>query len=469
MKRALIITYYWPPSGGSGVQRWLKFAKYLPQYGWEPVIYTPENPEANTTDAALLKDIAPGTEVIKRKIWEPYSFYKALFGGKKNTSDGGKHIKANIIGSENKSFTHKLSLFVRGNFFIPDPRCWWIRPSIKYLVKYLKEHPVDVIVSTGPPHSMHLIAKGVAKATGIRWIADFRDPWTEIFYFKHLNLSKWAYRRHRKLEQGVLDSADTVVVVSKKMQADFAARTSTPVRVITNGFDHEDFIKAELGSRVPDGSSGSEFDRTGGEAELGSRVPDGISGAGFQLVHTGIFVDNGNPEYLWEVLGEKAAADPQFKADLQIRLMGQVDDTILQGIAKAGLENSLENMGYRPHNEVVQWQQQAKVLLLPLRKEPEAAAILTGKFFEYLASGREILAFGPTCGDLAKALQETGSGTIVEFEDKEATRREIDRLYGKFLEGGQAENCREEKILSPAVMKYSRKHLTGEMVKLFEK
>lgn len=449
MKRALIITYYWPPSGGSGVQRWLKFAKYLPQYGWEPVIYTPLNPEANTVDEALLKDIVPGTEVIKTKIWEPYSFYKALFGGRKNTSDGGKHIKANIIGSENKSFTHKLSLFIRGNFFIPDPRCWWIRPSIKYLVKYLKEHPVDAIISTGPPHSMHLIAKGVAKATGIRWIADFRDPWTEIFYFKHLNLSSWAYRKHRCLEQSVLDSADVVTVVSKKMQADFAARTKTPVEVVTNGFDHEDFLCQAVETRK-------------------QTKPYAVERC-FSLVHTGIFVDNGNPEYLWEALGEKAKEDPQFKGDLQITLMGQVDDSILQGIANAGLEGNLQNMGYRPHTEVVQWQQQAQVLLLPLRKEPEAAAILTGKFFEYLASGRDILAFGPVEGDLAKALQETGSGTIVDFQDKEATRREIDRLYGKFLEEGEVGNHREEKTLSPAVMRYSRKHLTGEMVKLFER
>lgn len=447
------------------MQRWLKFAKYLPQYGWEPVIYTPENPEANTVDEALLKDIAPNTRVIKTRIWEPYSFYKALFGGKKNTSDGGKHIKANIIGSQNKSFTHRLSLFVRGNFFIPDPRCWWIRPSIKYLVKYLEEHPVDVIVSTGPPHSMHLIAKGVSKATGIRWVADFRDPWTEIFYFKHLNLSRWAYRRHRKLEQSVLDSADVVTVVSRKMQADFAVRTSTPVKVVTNGFDHQDFLKPA--------------------AEVQEQIKLEATESRFSLVHTGIFVDNGNPEHLWEVLGEKAAAEPQFKADLRIRLMGQVDDSILQGITAAGLQDNLHNMGYRPHTEVVQWQQGAQVLLLPLRKEPEAAAILTGKFFEYLASGREILAFGPTGGDLAKALQETGSGTIVDFGDKEATRKEINRLYGKFLQerdakstgaasavGAEAtlegENCREEKILSPAVMKYSRQHLTGEMAKLFE-
>lgn len=448
------------------MQRWLKFAKYLPQYGWEPVIYTPENPEANTTDEALLKDIPSGTEVIKTKILEPYGFYKVLFG-KGNTTDGGKHIKANIISSDNKSFTHKLSLFIRGNFFIPDPRCWWIRPSIKYLVKYLKEHPVDVIVSTGPPHSMHLIAKGVSKATGIRWIADFRDPWTEIFYFKHLNLSKWACRKHRKLEQSVLDSADAVVVVSPQVGADFAKKTSTPVKLITNGFDYDDFIKV-----------GSDLEQ------------EGVEDSAFNLIHTGIFVDNGNPDHLWEVLGEKAAAEPQFKADLQIRLMGQVDDSILKGIDKAGLKDNLHNMGYRPHNEAVQLQKKAHVLLLPLRKEPEAAAILAGKFFEYLASGREILAFGPTYGELARALQETGSGTIVDFEDKESTRREINRMYSKFLKereslsagkcsrkgdsgakgkyGGNEKNCGEENALSPAVMKYSRKYLTGEMVKLFE-
>ena len=443
MKRALIITYYWPPSGGSGVQRWLKFAKYLPQFGWEPVIYTPENPEANTQDTALLKDIVPETQVLKTKIWEPYSIYKAILGGKKNTSEGGKRIKANIIGSENKSLSHKISMFIRGNFFIPDPRCLWIRPSIRFLVKYLKENPVDVIISTGPPHSMHLIAKGVSKATGIRWIADFRDPWTEIFYFKHLNLSRWAYRRHRKLEQSVLDSADTVVTVSRQMQADFAARTTTPVKVITNGFDHQDFMNRP-------------------EQSLPEKA------TGFELVHTGIFVDNGNPHHLWEVLGEKAAANPQFAADLKIRLMGQVDDSVLEGIAKAGLNSNLENMGYRPHNEVVLWQQQAQVLLLPLRKEPEAAAILTGKFFEYLASGREILAFGPTDGDLAKALQETESGSIVDFEDEESTRREIDRLYDKYLTQKHKENYREEKSFTPQVMRYSRQSLTGEMVKLFE-
>ncbi|MBQ3521911.1 MAG: glycosyl transferase family 1, partial [Bacteroidales bacterium] len=203
MKKVLIITYYWPPSGGSGVQRWLKFAKYLPQYGWEPVVYTPENPEANSIDEALLKDVGPQTTVIKRKIVEPYGFYKALSGKK------GSQIKANLVSSSNnkKSFVQRLSLFIRGNLFIPDPRILWVAPSVRFLKKYLKENPVDAIVSTGPPHSMHLIAKKLSKSTDIPWLADFRDPWTGIFYFKHLGLSKFAYRRHRKLEQSVLNNA----------------------------------------------------------------------------------------------------------------------------------------------------------------------------------------------------------------------------------------------------------------------
>ena len=456
-KKALIITYYWPPSGGSGVQRWLKFAKYLPLYGWEPVIYTPENPEANTEDPSLAKDIAPGTVVIKRKIWEPYSIFKMLSRKKDISSDGGKHIKANLIGSENKSLSHRLSLFVRGNFFIPDPRRFWIRPSVKFLSKYVKENHIDVIISTGPPHSMHLIAKGVKEATGVRWIADFRDPWTEIFYFKHLNLTKWAYRRHRNLEQSVLDSADVVVTVNNQVQKDFAARTSTPVAMITNGFDHQDIEPAT--------------------------EPRDMSK--FSLLHTGIFVDNGNPEHLWEVLGQKAAAEPQFMEDLQIRLMGQVDSTILAGIDKAGLTDKLINMGYRPHKEVVQWQRKAQVLLMPLRKEPEAGAILAGKFFEYIASGRPMLAFGPTQGVVADALQETSGGVIVDFSDRESTKREIDRLYAEYLQEKAAATAQVSAMeaevseggkrlsggkieFSPAVMKYSRQNLTGEMVKLFE-
>lgn len=439
MKKVLIITYYWPPSGGSGVQRWLKFAKYLPQSGWEPVIYTPLNPEANTMDAALLKDVSPHTTVIKRKILEPYGIYKTLLGKEKD-----KPIKANIIaGQDNGSFLHRVSMFIRGNVFIPDPRCLWINPSVRFLKKYLKEHPVDAIVSTGPPHSMHLIAEKVSKATGISWIADFRDPWTEIFYFKHLHLSKYAYNRHRKLEQKVLENANAVVVVSRKMQEDFARRTAKPVEVITNGFDPDDFPAVEA---VPETKNGLL------EQE---KQPD----SKFLLIHTGILVDNGNPNLLWEILGEKAAAEPSFKANLEIRTMGQVDPSILKDIQNNNLEAHFVNMGYVPHNEATQWQQKASLLLLPLRKEPEAAAILTGKFFEYLAAGKPILAFGPVEGDLAVALKESESGIICEWNDKTAIKTAVDKAYAQYLKG----DVLPLETLPDAALKYSRKTLTDKL------
>lgn len=443
MKRILVITYYWPPSGGSGVQRWLKFAKYLPENGWEPVIYTPENPQANAYDNALLKDISPNTEVIKTPIWEPYNIYQALLGKKKTAEP----IKASLIGSADNSLKHRISLFIRGNFFIPDPRLFWVNPSVKYLKRYLKEHPVDAIVSTGPPHSMHLIAKKVAKATGIKWIADFRDPWTEIFYFKHLKLSKYAFNRHRKLEQRVLDSADSIVVVSKKMQQDFAARTKTPVHIITNGFDPSDFEESPKESIEP--------------------IESDANSSKFILGHTGIFADNGNPDYLWEALTELSGSNSTFLNDLEIRFMGQVDKTILDSIKAAKLESKLINMGYVAHNVAVYWQKNSSVLLLPLRKEPESAAILTGKFFEYLASGSPILAFGPTEGDLAKAIKETECGTMVEFTDKEGTKREVERLYLEWKRGQkQGNECKMSCRLNPKALKYSRRELTKEYVKL---
>ena len=219
MKRALIISYYWPPTGGSGVQRWVKFAKYLPQEGWQPVIYTPENPEAITTDTSLEAEIPAEAEIIKRKIFEPYEFYRMLTGGrsrkktsKAETGKGGQD-EVNPINSQKKSLGKRISLWIRGNCFIPDPRCMWIGPSVRFLKKYLKEHPVDIIISTGPPHSMHLIARRLSLATGTPWIADFRDPWTKMFYFKHLHLGKTARRKHEKLEKKVLDDATVVVAV----------------------------------------------------------------------------------------------------------------------------------------------------------------------------------------------------------------------------------------------------------------
>ncbi len=441
MKRVLVITYYWPPSGGSGVQRWVKFAKYLPSQGWQPVIYTPENPELIATDSSLLEDIPSEAEILKTKIFEPYGIYRSLVG-RKDAAKGGSD-EVNPVNTRKKTPMQKLSMFARGNFFIPDPRCLWIRPSVKFLKKYLKEHPVDLIVSTGPPHSMHLIAEKVAAATGIKWIADFRDPWTGMFYFKHLALSSWAERRHRKLEQRVLNHADAIVAVSPLVQTDFRAMTSTPVHLITNGYDEDDFRKQILKQVQDDAES-----------------KDDAEGK-FNISHTGLFAADGNPLTLWEVLAEKCLKDKDFAKHLRIRLTGKNDSSIIASIREAGLSDQLVDNGYQPHAVAVREQQNASLLIIPLRREAEYRATLPGKLFECLASGRPILGIGQKDGAMATILADTGAGVVCDWDEKKEIDAYVDDAWEKFKAGTLHNDSR-------GVEQFSRKALTLKMAALMD-
>ena len=426
MKRVLVITYYWPPAGGSGVQRWVKFAKYLPGEDWQPVIYTPENPEMTSVDKTLADDIPPEAEILKTRITEPYRIYRSLTG-----KSGEKQGEVNPISGGKKSLFQKLSLFIRGNFFIPDPRCFWVRPSVKYLLRYLKDHPVDIIVSTGPPHSMHLIAMKVALATKLPWIADFRDPWTRMFYFKHLHLTSWARRRHIALEKQVLDSASAIVTVTKPLQQEFQSMTSTPVHCITNGYDESDFRQII--------------------------EPDGF----FNITHTGLFAADGNPETLWKVLEDKCRTDSEFRKLLRIRLVGKTDREITESVMEHGLAENLRNLGYQTHQVATREQMGASVLLLPQRKEPEYKAVLTGKIFEYLASGHPILAIGMTDCAMADVIRETHSGVMLDWDDYGGIRKFLDDCWEKFKsDEPESENA--------DISGYSRKELTGRMARLME-
>jgi glycosyltransferase involved in cell wall biosynthesis len=233
MKKVLIITYYWPPMGGGGVQRWLKMTKYFREFGWEPVIFTTENGEASVVDESMLAEIPSGIETLKVPIWEPFGLYKKLLGKSKDEKIApglGQETKGN-------STLQKLSIWVRGNFFIPDARMFWIKPSSKFLEKYLKENKIDAIISTGPPHSTHLIAFNVTRENNIPWIADFRDPWTNIDFYHKLMLTGWADNKHKKLELKVLKNANAIVTVSWSWAKDFEKLINRKIDVITNGFD----------------------------------------------------------------------------------------------------------------------------------------------------------------------------------------------------------------------------------------
>ena len=434
MKRVLIISYYWPPTGGSGVQRWVKFAKYLPSEGWQPVIYTPENPEQLAVDESLAAEIPVEAEVIKTRIVEPYEIYKKLL---RKSGHSKEAVEVNPVNAQNKSFLQKAAMWVRGNFFRPDPRCLWIGPSVRYLKKYLQEHPVDLIVSTGPPQSMHLIGRRLAKETGLPWIADFRDPWTKIFYFKHLSMTRATERWHKRMEKKVLDDASVVVAVSPLVQQEFKKMTQTPVELITNGFDECDFAEERYH-----------------EAEGG---PD----REFYITHTGLFAADGNPTVLWDVLADKCASDEVFRKALKIKLIGKTDDSILAALRMAGLEEAVEDMGYQPHAVAVEEQRKASLLILPLRKEPEYKAVLPGKLFEYLASWRPVLGIGQPDGAMSIILNTTKTGLVLDWEDKRSIARFIDLCWERHLAGGLT-------VEDADISQFTRRNLTHRMAQLFD-
>ena len=434
MKRVLIISYYWPPTGGSGVQRWVKFAKYLPSEGWQPVIYTPENPEQLAVDASLEAEIPAEAEVIKTPITEPYEIYKKVL---RKSGHSKEAVEVNPVNAQNKSFLQKVAMWVRGNFFRPDPRCMWIGPSVRYLKKYLQEHPVDLIVSTGPPQSMHLIGRRLALETGLPWVADFRDPWTKIFYFKHLSMTRGTERWHKKMEKKVLDDASVVVAVSPLVQQEFQSMTQTPVELITNGFDECDFASEKCH-----------------EAEGG---PD----REFCITHTGLFAADGNPTVLWEVLGEKCMVDEVFRKALRIKLIGKTDDNIIAALNQAGLQDAVEDLGYQPHTEAVTQQRKASLLILPLRKEPEYKAVLPGKLFEYLASWRPVLGIGQPDGAMSMILNTTKTGVVLDWEDKASIARYIDFCWERHLAGKLT-------VEDADISQFTRRNLTRRMAQLFD-
>ncbi len=429
MKRVLIITYYWPPSGGAGVQRWLKFVKYLRRFGWEPVIYTPENPEFPETDNSLAKDVPQNLEIIKYPIWEPYDTYKKLLGQKKEDK-----INAAFLSEKKKnSILENFSVWIRGNFFIPDARKFWIRPSVKFLLAYLRQNPVEAVISTGPPHSMHLIAMNLSEHLKLPWLADFRDPWTNIDFYKDLKLTRRADALHKKLEKMVLSRADVVTVISRSMAEDCNTLWPRNYDVITNGYDPQD----------TDHSHPAEMDKK------------------FSIAHIGTLVATRNPEPLWIALQELIAEIPGFAADLEIKLVGKVDYKVMEAIDQHTLASFVRKIDYMPHDQVVKCQQQSRVLLLIINNTPNAKMILTGKFFEYLAARRPILCLGPPEGDAAAILKETNAGLLAGFGDAGTMKDHIRSLYNDYVSGRPGSG-------SSNIEPYSRLELTRKLSVLLD-
>ena len=420
--RVLIITYYWPPSGGSGVQRWLKFTKYLSDFGIKPVIYTVDSPEYAVIDRSLEKEVSGDLEILRGGIWEPNKLLGRWGRRQKNASAG--------FLESNPSWSERILRFIRANFFIPDARSFWIKPSVKILSNYLRNNKIDVIITTGPPHSAHLIGLALKREFGLKWVADFRDPWTSIDYFHKLPLTRRSRNKHLELEREVLSSADRVVVVGEQMKEEFSS-FSDAVRVIPNGYD------------TPENEN---------EMALDSE---------FTMTYAGLMNADRNPESLWKVLGELVEENPEFAKDLKLRMVGSCSGEVLSSIEKNGLKQNLEYLGYQDHEQVSNYQCSAQVLLLTVNKVPSAKGIVTGKIFEYMRARRPVMAIGPTDGDLAAILNETRCGTIVDFDDLSRMKEVLVVLYKEFKTGTLEVNSRN-------IDKYHRRNLTRELFEMLK-
>ena len=422
-KKLLIITYYWPPAGGPGVQRWLKFVKYLPDFGVQPIVYIPKNPTYPIVDENLVKEVSDKAIILKHKIFEPYQL--ASFLSKNKT----KKMNSGIIPNQKKqSFLDKIFLWIRGNLFIPDARVFWIKPSVAFLEKYIKDNDIDTIVTSGPPHSLHLIGMELKQTMKVKWFADFRDPWTTIGYHKSLKLSNYAANKHKSLEHQVLNTADTIIVTSNTTKTEFQAITTQPIAVITNGYDTENVDKQALDSK-------------------------------FSLAHIGSFLSERNPKLLWETLVELVQEIPDFKRHLEIKLVGAVSQEVLETIDQFDLKPYLNNLGYVSHSEAISHQRKSQVLLLIEINSEDTKSIIPGKLFEYMVSGRPIIAIGPDGSDFAEIITNTNTGVFFDYSEKMKLKSVLLGFYNQFL---------EEKLQSNGVglQQYSRKSLTEKLVNL---
>ena len=430
MKKALIITYYWPPAGGIAVQRWLQLSKYFKDNLWEPIIFTVRNPNYPIFDHKLNQQVNNDIKIIKVNAPEPNNLI-SFFEKKSKQSD--ILYKLQQQSKVETSFWKKLLWSIRGNLFIPDSRMFWIKKSYKNLNKYLLNNKIDVIISTGPPHSAHMIAYRLNKKHKIPWVSDFRDPWTSMDYLKKMNLRKFAKQKHAKMEKLVLENSSQVIVVGKTIQKEFLEKYNIESEIIYNGYNPADQINDHI-----------------------------LLDKKFSIVHTGSFLHYRNCDDLWQTLGELVNLDNSFSENLEIKLVGNIAPSVLNSIELFNLNNHVSITSHVDHLQAKIIQRSAQLLLLPIDRIENPEFVITGKIFEYLQAKRPILLIGPPKGDAAEIVKSCSAGLIADFNDTETLKKIILEKYSLFIDGKN--HCN-----SVGFDKFSYPHLTKEVIKLLEK
>lgn len=383
----------------------------------EPIVYCPENPNYLKTDESLLREVSNDTTILKTPVTEVSKF---AFRPKKKTTTGVANATNN-----------KLLSFIRGNFFTPDAKVLWVKPSVEFLTDYLTENPVDVIISTGPPHSMHLIAQQLKKSFDIPWMADFRDPWTDLYYNKDFYQLGFAKRKNKRLEEKVLKTADVVVTVGNELKKYFD-RFNSNVELITNGFDDEvdNHEKIELSQK-------------------------------FSLSYIGLLPKSSLPTNLLMAIQRLIDENSDFKNDIELNFIGDIHESVSALIHELQLSNYTNFFGYVPHKEAIKYQKSAQVLLVLIPNVNGNKGIITGKVFEYMAANRPILALGPINGDLQSILTNSNAGTIIDYDDYVKIKSVLIELYTKF-------KTQKLAITSKGIEKYHRRNLTKQLAAIIK-
>jgi glycosyltransferase involved in cell wall biosynthesis len=418
VKKVLVITYYWPPSGGSGVQRWLKFVKYFRDFGVEPIVLTvdPDFATYPNYDFTLVDEIPEGIEIYKTIAKSPFALYSRV---------SQKEVpKVGFAGEKNVGMLEKLLRFVRGNFFIPDARIGWNRFALEKAREILQANDIECVITTSPPHSTQLIGLALKNEFNVKWIADLRDPWTEIYYNKELYRTAFAKKKDYRLEQACLKKADKIVVVSQDIKRHFGANRTeilAKISVIPNGFDAADFLELNH-KEIPE-----------------SKVIRYIGNLGEQYPTSGFL----------QAFAQLLQKDAEWK----LEFIGNCHQGVKQKVAQLGLSNSVEFISYVDHKLAVQYMQTASLLLMIIPEIENNNGILTGKLFEYLATGKPILNIGPKDGDAATILSENAVSITLDSNESE-----------KMVEFILNSQDKSESITRSE--KFSRRNLTKEMAEL---
>ena len=431
LKKLLVISYYWPPAGGAGVQRCLKFVRHLPEFGYEPIVITVDERVATypVTDPTLQADIPEGVRVIRTRSFEPLSVL-SRFVGKENVPYGG------FANTRKESRVQQLLRWVRGNFFIPDARKGWVPHALKEATRIIREEQIERVMISSPPHSSQLIGLQLKKRfPGLTWIADMRDPWTDIYYYKDLMHTQVAARADAALERKVLESADLILVVSEPIRQAFLKKSeklnSAKISVIPNGYDADDFQSCNR-------------ERSGD----------------FTISYVGTLAESYHPEVFIDVLNRFASSRPQDK--VCFRFVGNIPWNIRERFEKQARGWNVLWTGHVPHLEATRAMQDADVLLLVIPDVSGAEGILTGKLFEYIGSGSPILGIGPCTGEAARILNETQAGTMFDRSDVSGMVAFIEQVFLHRKDSATASQR------SGNAARYSRHSLTEKLTELIE-